>query len=456
MEFLNRFKPGTKGLSADKIRETFISTTDKDFIHDIEKMNASAYMLGLIHAEEDNPKRKVNAADETDIPPIPFTEAMDFLKSQIPMNKKEWSELEPKLQFRAFTVAKLGEATEIEVAKQQLIAALEDGSGYAETWQRMVDIFGEGNLGFKPGYWENVFRTNTQSAYIAGKLQQYEKMGVAAYQLMVIEDSRTSRICKNLLNTATGYGLILPVDHPFWKTYGFPPYHFQCRTSISGLTKEEIGKDGNNVDNISMNEFRRRKFKPMDGFGGNPLDKESWWKMTESMIDNAVKFDIWPDILQQAYDMDMLNYQKELLKGYEEVYKGKKGGYIHQAKNWEYSKKEMDAAKKLADRGHKIYLLPKNQYVKYVKNPDCLIDNEIGEFKQQEEMTKSAIAGEIKKAKKQRARIVYIKALDDMSKDEIQEALKSEIFRSPIKMIYLDWKGSILDLKRKMIRLGKW
>ncbi len=349
-------------------------------------------------------------------------------------------------------MAKLGTATEIETAKQILADAVEKGETYAESWQTLKDSLG-GNPSFKPGYWETVFRTNTQSAYMAGKLQKYEKTGVAAYQLMVVEDSRTSKICKHLL-TASGYGMILPVDHPFWKKYGYPGYHFNCRTSICPIYPSQIGKMGINVDNPSMSHFA--KFKPQSEFGGNPLDKESWWKMTDSMIKRAEDFGIWADILQQAFNMDMRSYQKELLQGYELAYKGHRGGYVQKAKNWEYSKKEMDAAQKLAIEGHQVYLLPRNNLAKKVKSPDCLIDNEIGEFKHQETMSKGAIEHEIKKAKKQRARIVYLKALDDMPKEEIQNGLKSEVLRSPIKIVYLDWKGHMRKLSRKVIREKKW
>lgn len=417
----------------------------------VEKLIGSSYMLGLIHAEEENPERKINAADE-EIPPVAFEEAMSFLKSKVPMSKAEWSALEPKLRFRAFTVAKLGEAEVVDKAKQLLLKSLEKGTGYRETWEDLKHRVDTDSLGIKPGYWENVFRTNTQSAYIAGKLQQYQNTGVAAYQLMVIEDSRTSKICRHLL-TSSGYGMILPVDHPFWKKYGFPPYHFQCRSSIRAVYPSQIGKYGNIAENPSMKSLE--KFKPMEGFGGNPLEKESWWKMTDSMIKNAEKFGIWSDILQQTHDMDMISYQKELLKDYETVYKGSHGGYVQMAKNWEFSQKEMDAAQKLADEGHQIYLLPRNRGYK-IKSPDMLIDNQIGEFKQQEKPTINAIAGEIKKAKEQRARIVYLKALNDMKKEEIAEGLKKEILRSPIRTVFLDWQGKILELSRKVIRLMSW
>ena len=260
----------------------------------IEKLIGSSYMLGLIHAEEENPERKINAADETEIPEIPFNEAMQFLKSKVPMSKAEWLELEPKLRFRAFTVAQLGSAEVVDKAKQILLKSFEKGGGtYSDTWEELKKKVNVNALGIKPGYWENVFRTNTQSAYIAGKLQQYENTGVAAYQLMVIEDGRTSKICRHLL-TASGYGMIISVDHPFWKKYGFPPYHFQCRTSIRAIWPSQVGKLGNMVENPTMKSLS--KFKVQEGFGGNPLERGSWWEMTDNMKRLAEKFEVMEKI----------------------------------------------------------------------------------------------------------------------------------------------------------------
>ena len=251
-------------------------------------------MLGLIHAEEENPDRKINAADETEIPAVPFNEAMQFLKSKVPMSKAEWNqawkEIGPKVRFRAFTVAQLGSAEVVDKAKQILLKSFEKGGGtYSDTWEELKKKVNVNALDIKPGYWENVFRTNTQSAYIAGKLQQYENSNVAAYQLMVIEDGRTSKICRHLL-TASGYGMIISVDHPFWKKYGFPPYHFQCRTSIRAIWPSQVGKLGNMVENPTMKSLS--KFKVQEGFGGNPLDRGSWWEMTDSMKRLAEKFGV--------------------------------------------------------------------------------------------------------------------------------------------------------------------
>lgn len=152
-----------------------------------------------------------------------------------------------------------------------------------------------------PGYWETVFRTNTQTAYVAGKLQQYKETKVAAYQLMVIEDVRTSAICRNLLQK-TGYGITLPADHQFWKTYGFPLYHFNCRTSIRGVWQSQIRKTENAVSNLKMTSAQIKNFKPQGDFGGNPLDG-SWWKLTEKQKKQAKKFGILSEIKAKEKDI---------------------------------------------------------------------------------------------------------------------------------------------------------
>jgi SPP1 gp7 family putative phage head morphogenesis protein len=253
-------------------------------------------LLGIIHADEERPGKEINAADD-EIPPIKFEEAVKFLEQKMPITKDEWKLLEPKARFRAFTVAKLGSATLIDTVKQQLLGVLEDGQGYAEFWNRIKQTVENDVSKIKPGYWETVFRTNTQSAYVAGKLQQFENSGVAAYQLMVIEDVRTSRICRNLLNKNSGYGIILPVKHPFWQKYGFPPYHFNCRSSIRGVWPSQVGKIGNVVENPTMKSLKI--FKPQEDFGGNPLENDNWWRLTENQLEQAIKFNTLRDFKNQ-------------------------------------------------------------------------------------------------------------------------------------------------------------
>jgi len=399
----------------------------------------------------DHASRKLAAADE-EIPPLPFEEAVSFMKSKIPMPKKEWNALEPKLRFRAFTVARLTQLDYIEAARGRLISAMEKGEGYASTWKDIKAIAAEdGALNFRPGYWENVYRTNTQTAYTAGKLMQFKDNPPPAWRLLIVDDDRTSDICRGLMRDGK-QSLTMVSDHPFWETFGYPPYHFNCRTGLQAVYQSEIGNE-TTVENPSMKSLRK-EFTPMDGFGGNPLDKESWWKITDSMIERATKYGIWSDILQQTADLDMISYQKELLKGYVHLFDGQKGGYVQQSKNWNYSKKELDTAKELANDGHKIYLLPRS---KIVKSADMIIDNKIGEIKHQEEPGFKSISSEIRDAGKfQRARVVVINALEETTSDDIQKGLWKEIHRTPVQTVILKWHGKTWNLPRDLLMNKNW
>ena len=279
---------------------------DKDFVKSVETLISSAFLLGIFHASEE--QGAVNAADGTDIPPIPFSEAVGFLKSKVPMTKTEWLSLEKKMRFRAFTMAKLGEVNVIETVKNQLVKAMESGEGFAASFDAVKEIAKASGATLKPFYWETVFRTNVQSAYVAGKLLQYQKFPPAAYRLLVIEDVRTSDICRHLL-TQSGYGVVMPVDHPFWEKYGFPPYHMNCRTGISAVYDSQIGRLGNNVENRSMKSFS--KFKVQDGFGRNPIEKESWWRLTDSMKMRIEQYGLWQQVEDFAHSIGIKNYEVE-------------------------------------------------------------------------------------------------------------------------------------------------
>jgi hypothetical protein len=106
----------------------------------------------------DHALRNLNTAD-TEIPPLPFEEAVSFIKGRVPVTKTEWNDiLEPKLHFRAFTVARLAQCDYINSVRGKLIGAMQDGQGFASTWKDIKAIADEdGAFQFRPGYWENVF-----------------------------------------------------------------------------------------------------------------------------------------------------------------------------------------------------------------------------------------------------------------------------------------------------------
>jgi hypothetical protein len=404
----------------------------------------------------DHATKTIMAADES-IPNIstsldellPFEEAVSMLKGKVPLTKREWSALEPKLRFRAFTVARLSEVDYIEAVRGRLLSAVENGEGFAKSWADIKAIAKEeGAYEWKPGYWETVYRTNIQSCYVSGKLMQYEKTSPPAYQLFIIDDNRTTAICRALLS-ASGYGIAMPANHPFWKIYGFPPYHYGCRDSIRAVRKSEIGRTVQ-VENPSMTDLRKT-FKPMKGFGGNPIEKESWWKLTDGMIQRAEKYGIIGDILQQAHDLGMTNYQTEMLNGYSRISEFKNGGYLEKAKNGMFSQQEIADATDLAKDGNQIYLLPQNN----MKSPDMLINNEIGEMKRQTVPEWTSIKNEITEAgRSQHARTIIIHALPEMSKEDIEKGIYRGMFKNMAQKVILKWQDKTWVFDRKTINKG--
>ena len=429
--------------SKEQLEEPFLPETDPDLVQETETLIATALLLGRDHVS-----RKLNASDEG-IPPLPFEEAFSFMKSRIPVTKAEWNELEPKLRFRAFTVARLAQCDYIDTARQVLYKAMESGKGIAETykqWQTIQTLIQDDAMKLRPGYWENVFRTNTQTAYTSGKLMQFRDKPPPAWRLLIIDDSRTSDICRGLLREGRR-DIAMASDHPFWKEFGFPSYHYQCRTGLQAVYKSEIAA-GAVIENPDMEEMRAQ-FKPMDGFGGNPLEKESWWMMTENMALRAARYNIFNEVESFAKDNGLYNFALTLVRG-TDAEKLKGTNYVaRKAAMANSSQKEVLAAKVLEKNGHRVFFTPEN---KATKNYDAIIDGRLGEFKKLESFQQ--IKNRLKEADKQRAAIV---CLEPPMENHTLEETVAEVrkwFDSKQRVInYVDtvlliWGGQIKIIKK--------
>ena len=445
-EYLHAISKDDKPPKKEDLKTIALPDFNKELLEITEKLIAGALLMGMEHAGN-----TVSLADDEladfglsgGIEPLPFDEAIDFFKGKISLTKDEWNELEPKLRFRAFTVSRLSEADYIEAVRGRLTHALEKGESVSDTWHDIQAIAQADGSSIKPGYWETVYRTNAQTAYNAGRLMQYQNNKPAAWELLIIEDGRTSDVCKGIASLV-GNGRALPASHSFWTAYGFPPYHFNCRTTFRAVYSSEIGH-GTEIENVPMKQIRK-EFKPQAGFGGNPIEKESFWKITPTMVERADRYGITGDIVAQARELDMQSYFPELLKDYDAVHKGKKGGYVQIAKNAEHNDNEINSAKRLADLGHRIYLLPKTHKV---SSPDMIIDNEIGEMKHIDSIKRGTIREHIRKSgERQGARILYVQIKSQKQKDRLFEIMKEEIASLPTQTLLLDLNGSITKYGR--------
>lgn len=222
-----------------------------DLVGNTEKLLAGALLLGMDHAS------RATTLSDSDYTPLPFDEAIQYLKARVSLTKAEWADLEPKLAFRAFTMAKLTQCDYIEAVRGRLVHALKSGEGFEQVWSDIQAIADADGATIKPGYWETVYRTNVQTAYNVGRRMQIDRDPPAALALMVLEDERTSSICRPLA------GLVLPYNHTFWDTH-WPPFHFNCRTTVRAIYEDEVGRVP--MQTISMKRWRT-EFRSQAGFG---------------------------------------------------------------------------------------------------------------------------------------------------------------------------------------------
>jgi len=262
------------------VRAASFPDISADLLTNTEKLLAGSLLVGMDHASP------ATTLADSDYTPLPFDEAIKFLKSRVSLTKAEWAALEPKLAFRSFTMAKLTQCDYIEAVRGRLVTALEKGEGYDQAWSDIKAIAEADGSTIKPGYWETVYRTNVQTAYNAGRRMQFDRDPPSAIALMVLEDERTSDICRPLA------GLVLPYNHPFWQDH-WPPFHFNCRTTVRAIYDYEVGQVP--VKNVPMKRLRK-EFHPQSGFGQNPVQTGSFWKLTPTMLERIEKYDLKSEI----------------------------------------------------------------------------------------------------------------------------------------------------------------
>jgi len=260
----------------ESVRKASFPDISSELLDNTNRLIAGSILLGMDHASP------ATALADSDYTPLPFDEAIRFLKARVSLTKAEWAALEPKLAFRAFTMAKLTQCDYIEAVRGRLVNALEKGEGFEQLWGDVKAIADTDGSTIKPGYWETVYRTNVQTAYNAGRRMQFDRDPPSALALMVLDDERTSDICRPLA------GLVLPYNHPFWEDH-WPPFHFNCRTTVRAIYDYEVGQVP--VQNVPMKQLRK-EFHPQSGFGQNPLQTGSFWKLTPTMLERIERYDL--------------------------------------------------------------------------------------------------------------------------------------------------------------------
>jgi SPP1 gp7 family putative phage head morphogenesis protein len=186
-------------------------------------------------------------------------QAIAFLRGKDPMPIEAYRQLDAAGKAHAFSTAILEQDYMIAEFQKAVTDALESGQSFAE-FKSYIDTGFMENSGIvvdplKAYHLQTVYRTNLQSAYLAGQWGSIEELSdvFTHLQYSAILDERTRP------DHAAQDGKVYPTNHAFWNDW-YPSNGYNCRCGVIELMDNELS--GLKVSNTISG-------KPDEGFAGN-------------------------------------------------------------------------------------------------------------------------------------------------------------------------------------------
>lgn len=173
--------------------------------------------------------------------PVTPDAALEFWKQRAKLTDEEAKALGEDAKFRAFYVTGLAKHDLVQLVSDGIEEALKNGETLADFKKRIAEaIQTQGWHGYRV---ENIFRTNVQTAYSAGRYRKMQSVKASRpyWQYMAVMDNRV-RPSHAVLN-----GKVYPADHAFWET-NYPPNGFRCRCGVRTLSERQVKKMGLTVE----------------------------------------------------------------------------------------------------------------------------------------------------------------------------------------------------------------
>ena len=204
---------------------------------------------------------------------ISFQEAVDYFGDKVPVTAKEFYQLADEYQSLAFTVSGYTSIQVLNKFRDELLQAIKDGETMLTFKDRMNEFLeAKGYKGITNFQADNIFRTNTQTAYQVGHYRQMTEPTVKKLRPYWIYDAvndthtRPSHLAMD--------GRVFPADSPVWDTW-YPPNGFRCRCTVRTLSKRQVEQQGLQVEETAPERARLQdgrvvNIMPDPGFDSNP------------------------------------------------------------------------------------------------------------------------------------------------------------------------------------------
>ncbi|MCC5644773.1 phage head morphogenesis protein [Nostoc sp. CHAB 5824] len=206
---------------------------------------------------------------------LPFSEAIQYYKSKLPLPSLAWDTFADAATDYAFTLANVTSAELLGDVYKLVLSGLENGDSYGEFkkgFDKAIDKAGW-NPANRPYRTALIFNQNLRNAYQAGRYKQMsdpEVLKLRPYWRYQHGDSRVPRPAHLSLD-----GKIYPADSPFWQTC-FAPNGFGCRCRIFSLSQREIEREGLSVDTppqetVGIRDKVTGELKRVPAINGQPI-----------------------------------------------------------------------------------------------------------------------------------------------------------------------------------------
>lgn len=182
---------------------------------------------------------------------LPPKDAVAYFRSLGYRVTDDWVQTAEAVRARAFAVAKSGSTDILKDIKAGLITAAEAGQSEKQfVDQMMAALSAKGWDGASPGRLKTIFRTNMQSAMMAGRWKQAQetKRSRPYIQYVAVMDAvtRPSHAAMN--------GLVFHLDDPIWQTH-WPPCGYNCRCRVRSLSDRDLKRERLTVLNSDGDRF---------------------------------------------------------------------------------------------------------------------------------------------------------------------------------------------------------
>ncbi|GAB6100427.1 hypothetical protein JCM16358_23060 [Halanaerocella petrolearia] len=207
-----------------------------------------------------------------DLVTMPFEEAIEAFSKTVALTPEQYNLLTAECKNKAFTVAGVSKLDILNDVWNELNKVMEEGTPLREFQKNVDSLFAKKGWSKeeRPKAYriENIYRTNIQKNFSAGRFKQQTDPEVVKnrpyWEYDAINDNKTRPSHKQL------DGVVKRYDDPFWDTY-YPPNGFQCRCGVRSRSARDLERRGLEVtEEIPRMPSSGKKVAPDKGWATNP------------------------------------------------------------------------------------------------------------------------------------------------------------------------------------------